>query len=105
LAVAKDQGLDEGAIADADDRGRTLSPRHRAALALADAELSQPGALPVTLVEKLDSHFTRAELIELTLDVMKWSYQKVPVALGVDREVNPGELTDLTFDADGNPVR
>ena len=57
------------------------------------------------LVEHLNSHFTRAELIELTLDVMKWSYQKVPVALGVDREVNPGDLADLTFDTDGNPVR
>ena len=53
----------------------------------------------------MNSQFTRAELIELTLDVMKWSYQKVPVALGVDREVNPGDLADLTFDTDGNPVR
>jgi hypothetical protein len=104
LAVARDQGLDEAAIADA-DHGRTLSPRHRAALALADAELSQPGALAAELVAQLDSHFTYAEVIELTLDVMKWSYQKVPVALGVDREVKPGELTDLTFDADGKPVR
>ena len=32
------------------------------------------------------------ELIELTLDVMKWSDQKVPVALGVDRKVSPGDL-------------
>jgi hypothetical protein len=67
--------------------------------------MSQPGALPASLAEELRSHFTRAELIELTLDVMKWSYQKVPVALGVDREVEPGGLADLAFDADGNPVR
>ena len=87
------------------NHSRTLSPRHRATLTLADAELSQPGALAVELVEQLHSHFTRAELIELTLDVMKWSYQKVQGPLGVDREVNPGDLADLTFDADGNPVR
>jgi len=36
---------------------------------------------------------------------MKWSYQKVPVALGLDREVSPGQLTDLVFDDDGNWVR
>ena len=39
-------------------------------------------------------HFSRDELIELTLDVMKWNYQKVPVALGVDAEVRPGELAN-----------
>ena len=44
------------------------------------------------------------ELVELTLDVMKWNYQKVSVALGTDAEVKPGELADLTFDEDGRPV-
>ena len=48
-------------------------------------------------------HFSRDELIELTLDVMKWNYQKVPVALGVDAEVRPGELAELAFDASGRP--
>ena len=43
--------------------------------------------------------------MELTLDVMKWNYQKVPVALGVDAEVRPGELAELHFDASGRPVR
>ena len=46
-----------------------------------------------------------SELTELALDVMKWSYQKFAVALGVDAEIKPGELTDLIFDADGNWVR
>ena len=45
------------------------------------------------------------ELLELTLDVMKWNYQKVPVALGIDAEVRPGELTELRFDAGGRPQR
>ena len=105
LAVARDQGLDEATIADADEGGATLSARHRAALALAEAEMSRPGDLPIALVTELRSHFTAGELLELTLDVMKWNYQKVPVALGVDDEVRPGELTDLAFDANGDVVR
>ena len=105
LAVARDQGLDEATIADADGPGTTLPPHQRAALALADAEMSQPGALSPALVAELRDHFSREALIELTLDVLKWNYQKVPVALGIDDEVRPGELTDLAFDADGNWVR
>ena len=92
-------------IADAQGRGETLSSRHRAALALADAEMSQPGGIPADVVTELRRHFSPAELLELTLDVMKWNYQKVPVALGIDDEVRPGELTDLAFDANGNAVR
>ncbi|MCW2615322.1 MAG: hypothetical protein JWN08_2316 [Frankiales bacterium] len=36
---------------------------------------------------------------------MKWSYQKVAVALGTHAEVVPGQLCDLRFDADGDPLR
>jgi hypothetical protein len=36
---------------------------------------------------------------------MKWNYQKVPVSLGVDFEVRPGELAELRFDADGHWMR
>ena len=32
---------------------------------------------------------------------MKWSTQKLQVALRIDREVRPGELTDLHFDEHG----
>ncbi len=67
--------------------------------------MSQPGGIPADVVAELRRHFSPAELLELTLDVMKWNYQKVPVALGIDDEVRPGELTDLAFDANGNAVR
>jgi hypothetical protein len=36
---------------------------------------------------------------------MKWNYQKVPVSLGTDLEVQEGELTPLIFDAQGNWVK
>lgn len=64
-----------------------------------------PGEVSSELRARLRQHFAPDQIVELALDVMKWSYQKVPVALGVDREVRPGELTDLVFDDDGNWVR
>ena len=63
--------------------------------------MSQPGGIPADVVTELRRHFNPAELLELTLDVMKWNYQKVSVALGTDDEVTPGQLTDLVFGADG----
>ena len=66
--------------------------------------MSRPADLSPTLIAELHEHFSDEQLLELTLDVMKWNYQKVSVALGVDVEVRPGELTDLLFDADGNWV-
>ena len=67
--------------------------------------MSQPGELSSDVVTELRRHFSPGELLELTLDVMKWNYQKVPVALGTDDEARPGELSDLAFDASGNAVR
>ena len=82
-----------------------LPPKHKAALRLADAMMTQPGAISVELRDELAVHFSREQIIELTVDVMKWNYQKVPVALGTDDEIRPGELTDLRFDENGHFVR
>ena len=48
---------------------------------------------------------TVERIVEHTVDVMKWNYQKISVALGTDVEVRPGELTPLVFDDDGHWVR
>ena len=82
-----------------------FEPRHRAALALADATMTQPSGLSDEVVDELRHHFTAEQLIELTLDVMKWNAQKVPVALGTDVWLKPGELSDLVFDEQGHWVR
>ena len=102
LAVAKEHGLDE-AMAEQVDRYESseLADRHKVALRLADALMTLPGAISPTLRDQAHQHFGPEELLELTLDVMKWNYQKVAVALGTDDEVTPGQLTDLVFDADG----
>lgn len=87
--------------------GRTdaFPERHRAALALADAMMTQPTSLDESQVAALRRSFTDAQLVELTLDIMKWNAQKVSVALGLDDWLRPGQLSDLVFDDDGNWVR
>lgn len=82
-----------------------LDDAQLAALRLADAMMADPAGITPDLRATLRRHFSDDQIVELCLDVMKWSYQKVPVALGVDREVVPGELTELHFDTDGNWVR
>lgn len=66
--------------------------------------MTQPSQLSDELVTELKRHFTDSQLLELTLDVMKWNYQKVAVATGTDLEIRPGELTDLEFDTDGHVI-
>jgi hypothetical protein len=106
LAVARQQGLDEETEAKV-DRYETsdLSARHKVALRIADALMTLPGSIDGRLREQAYQHFTGEERLELTLDVMKWNYQKVPVALGIDAEVSPGQLTELRFDSSGRPLR
>jgi hypothetical protein len=106
LAVARDAGLTEDTIGRVLARDDTsLPPAHRAALRLADTLMTMPGQVDASLRDELHRHFTPEQLVELTLDVMKWNYQKTSVTLRTDVEVRPGELTDLVFDADGNWVR
>ena len=105
LAVATHEGFDDS-TAEKIDRYESsdLAARHKVALRLADALITSPRSMPPELRDAALGHFDREEVIELTLDVMKWSYQKVVVALGVDAEVAPGRLTELRFDADGRPL-
>ena len=80
----------------------SLEPHHVAALKLADALMTQPTGIDVALKDEVHRHFTDNQIIELTLDVMKWNYQKVAVSLGTDAEVSPGKLADLAFDEQGH---
>ncbi len=67
--------------------------------------MTQPGAIDASLRDELRRHFDNGQILELTLDVMKWNHQKPAVALGTDVEVRPGELTDLAFDDAGHWIR
>ena len=106
LAVAGHRVLDETMAAKVERyEASDLPDRHMAALRLADAMMTQPGEIGAPLAAQLREHFTDTQILELTVDVMKWNYQKVSVALGVDADVREGELVDLVFDATGNWVR
>ena len=67
--------------------------------------MTQPSQLSDANLVALRDHFTDDQLVELTLDVMKWNYQKVSVATGTDAEMQPGELAELRFDNDGHFIR
>lgn len=106
MAVAKQEGLDEPTIEKVKAyEASDLSERHKVALRFADAIMTQPGQISDELRSDLFVHFTREQIVEMTVDVMKWNYQKVTVALGTDDEVRPGELVDLVFDDQGHWVR
>jgi len=81
-----------------------LEPRHKAALALVDAMLVAPRAADPAVYADAQRHFSAEELTELCLDVVKWSFQKVLVALRIEPPAGD-ELMLLSFDADGRARR
>lgn len=79
-----------------------LPESQKVALRLADAYISYPKAIDPVLRRQVLEHFTAAQVVELLLDISKWSTQKVPVALRTDGEINPGGLALFDFDDAGN---
>ena len=96
--AALEAGFDEELGAKIDRYEQSdLSPRHKAALRLADAMiLGGP-------VDRADAraHFSEAEIAELLLDVVKWSVQKALVALRIEPAENDGTLTRMRADETG----
>ena len=73
----------------------------KVALRLTDAYVTWPGGIDERLRTEVLAHFSADEVVELLLDISKWSTQKVPVALGLDASVNPGGLALFDFDEAG----
>ncbi|MEC7924101.1 MAG: hypothetical protein VYB80_02680 [Actinomycetota bacterium] len=101
LAVAREHGLDEELAQKALRNDAELDQQHLLAIRFATDLMTQPDGITDELLEGLRAFFTDEQLIELSLDVMKWNYQKVSVALGTDREVREGELSELHFNEKG----
>ena len=80
-----------------------LGPAAGAALRLADAITLTPGRVDDDLRGELAAHFTDEQIAEICLDVVKWSRQKVLVALRLEEPLPDGP-TALSFDADGAPL-
>ena len=105
LGVAQDAGLDE-TMADKIDHyeGSDLPEHQKVALRFTDAFITRPGEIGDELRAQLHEHFTPEQIVELALDISKWSTQKLPVALGLDRPVREDSLSLFDFDGDGEVV-
>ena len=104
-ASALREGADEGMF-DKIDLYETsdLDERHKVALRLTDAMVTQPHHINEDLVTQVQLHFSDAEIVELVCDIMRNAANKVAVAFGADEpNVTEGfELYDVL--PDGNLV-
>jgi alkylhydroperoxidase family enzyme len=101
--AALDAGASEETF-DAVDRWETsdLPAQVKAALALTDAMIWTPLAVPPDVVAAARAHLTEAHVVEVVLDVARNAANKIAVALRADA----AEVTDgvqlFTTDAEGN---
>jgi alkylhydroperoxidase family enzyme len=79
-----------------------LTESHKVALRLTDAVITLPGAIDRSLVAQVHRCFTAPQVVELVIDVMRNSAQKIAVSLAADDpHVADGfELYQLTEDGD-----
>jgi AhpD family alkylhydroperoxidase len=96
LADARTAGVDEAMTAEIDRYERSdLPERAKVALRVTDAFITRPDLLSDSVAEQARASFGPAELASLSLDITKWSTQKIKVALGTDG------ADGLVTDADG----
>jgi alkylhydroperoxidase family enzyme len=88
--------------ADADDAA--LTERQRAALAFADAVIWQPTAIDDTLITRVRSELTDAEIVEIVLDLVRNAANKIAVSLGGDEAVVADGTEYYDVDATGDVV-
>ena len=103
MNTALEAGANEALFDEVDNyENSDMSPRHKAALALADAMVWQPGFIPDAVTDAVREHFSPAEAVELVLDMTRNALSKVAVAFGSDApHVDEGvEIYDV--DVDGN---
>jgi alkylhydroperoxidase family enzyme len=81
-----------------------LSERHKAALRYADALIWSPASIGAEVADGVKAHFSEAEAIELTLDVMRNASNKVAVALAGDAPRVEHGTEQYLLDANGQTV-
>ncbi len=81
-----------------------LTDRHKAALRYVDALIWSPAHIDLGIAEAVRAHFSDAESVELTLDVMRNASNKVAVALGGDAARVENGTEQYLLDADGHTV-
>ena len=70
-----------------------LPERAKVALRFASAIVEWPRGITPELRRDLLHHFTPDQIVELALDTLKWSNQKIRVALGIDAIAADGGRT------------
>jgi alkylhydroperoxidase family enzyme len=100
--AALDAGATEATFDKVDDHaGSDLPAEAKAALALVDAMIWTPHAIPSQTVDAVRRDLTARQSVEVVLDVVRNSTNKIAVALGADvAEVSEG-VQLFTTDADG----
>lgn len=104
--AALDAGGTESMYSDIEqyESSRLLEDRHKAALRYVDALIWTPSAIDAEVVAGVREHFSDAEAMELTLDVMRNAANKIAVSLGADAaRVDEGTERYL-LGLDGQPV-
>jgi alkylhydroperoxidase family enzyme len=81
-----------------------FTPRHKAALRLADAVVTQPAFIDAALVDDARAQLSDAEIVELVLDVTRNAANKIAVALGVDAPVVEDGVEYFDLDTTGAVV-
>ena len=81
-----------------------LTERHKAALRYVDALIWSPGHIDDGVAAGVRAHFSGAEAVELTLDVMRNASNKVAVALGGDAPRVEQGTEQYLLDVDGQTV-
>ena len=76
----------------------------KAALRLTDAMVMHPGKIDATLRDSIRAHLSDEQIVEIYVDVMKWSQQKSLVATRIEAPASEEHLTQLIFDEGGHPV-
>ncbi len=101
--AAIDGGADEATF-DAVDRYETsdLPDATKAALALTDAIIWTPYAVPPGVLAAARTHLTDEQVVEVVLDVTRNAANKIAVALGADAATVTDGVELFTTDTDGN---
>jgi alkylhydroperoxidase family enzyme len=81
-----------------------LTERHKAALRYVDTLIWSPGRIDDGVTAGVRAHFSDAEAVELTLDVMRNASNKVAVALGGDAPRVERGTEQYLLDVDGQTV-
>lgn len=105
LGEAVKAGVDEKMTAKIDRfEYSDLDERLKVALRFTEATIMLPSFLTPELIRDVRHHFTPPQIVELSLDVMKWSQQKPQVSLRIEAPKADG-LTVMGFDEHGDFVR